>query len=358
LRNPFADAFASIVLFLALCFFVGLSMPHFFAGDDSLTDLPYQAAKGLEVQLPPLWQCNSPNQGRVRDLLAVGNTLLATGRSIGIYSLGTDDIWRPFNTGLGKDSDITAMAFAGRKLLIGSGSGNVYTLKNRGWRLINPSKSHTEIQWIFQSNREIFYADKINMGILGENGASRLIPLEDFTNSAISFLHRETTFSTATGRFSISVWRSRHGSASILMRNLEAAPSSSFFFARKAESYALLRAPVSENGISIGGAPALPEEMMSHNVRDIILYPSAKTDAQPRILAAIDGFGIVQLSVDKNGDAAVSQVWHQGLPIEPVTSLALFKGAVFAGTDGKGVYRKGVHEHRFKPVNSGLLYIP
>ncbi len=333
-------------------------MPHLFAEDDNFTDLPFQAAKDLEVQLPPLWQSNSPNQGKVRDLLAVGNTLFATGRGIGIYSLGADDIWRPFNTGLGEDSDITAMSFAGRKLLIGSGSGHIYTLRKSGWRLINPSKSHTEIQWIFQNHHEIFYADKINMGILGENAASRLIPLADFTNSAISFLHQETTFATATGRFSISIWLSRHGSASILRRNLDAPQGSSYFFAHKAESYALLRAPISGNGISIDGAPALPDEMMSHNVRDIIIFPATKADALPLILAAIDGYGIVQLSVDENGVATVSQVWHQGLPIEAVTSLALIKDAIFAGTDGKGVYRKRPQEHRFQPVNSGLLYIP
>ncbi len=358
MKNPVAGAVLAIALFFLLAFLVGFTMAHFFAGNDSPTAISYQDADAHAIQLPPAWEFDPSARGQIRDIMPCGEGLFATGPGIGVYTLGENRIWRPFNTGLGDDLDITAVTCSSLGIIIGSKRGRVYKSTGGPWKLIDASGGNTPIAWVRSEKNEIFYTDRDNLIQIGGKNERRRIDLKEFTEGKIAFLHKKSVPSHGYIKNSMILWRNPSGEIFAQWQSPDA-DGKAYLFAKKPESFALLRASVSDTGLYINGKPALPEEMMKHAVRDAAILPISDANPAPGILAAVDGYGVTRLTIVENDTCKVLGAHRQGLPMETVSSLAAYRGVVYVGTLGKGIYTGPLPEpSRFEPANSGLMYIP
>lgn len=367
-------------IFLLLVFLVGFAFSRLIKPAHELPPEQYEDPFTAPAELPPQWQKDPSKRGTISALVSTGERLFAAGAGMGVYTRDGGGLWRPFNRGLGKSRDIRSLALGpaqeqlpvfdrrsippGRAapplssttLYCGSEAGRLHAWIDGKWRLIARTESALPITWIRPAGTQLVFADRESLYTLtpGRGEAPRVHG--DLSPSEISRLRQSLAFSTEEGPFLLATWLSERGSA-VFHILPEAKASQTCFFSRDFDAHCLLRPTGEASGLFRGQASALPEPMMKNPLRDLVIRHD-NAAAPPEILIAVEGFGVAGLRVSPGGKETRLQTYHEGLPVQAVTALALSKGAIFAGTRGRGVYRRPPGGTRFEPWNAGLLHLP
>lgn len=341
--NRRIPALLAFFLLLAAAVILGLGLPT--ARHDrpprTVTSLPTGPAQNRRLP-PPLPDDNTagdPFPGRITCLYSDGRALYAGNWHTGVYRLSASDVWQPFKEGLTGYRDIMTIAGRDDELYLGTFQGELWASDGRKWRLLTDfgEGEAAIIRAIYPQDGRLLVA--AGDGIY-EWAAGMAAP-------AIRYRGKQVTAVARLG-----------GGTDWLIAELGnglSRCSKDFLACEKVAIY--------PGGKIIAGLAAFHDAVYIaaegdgvYRTRDGRDFFSLPLEADiPNVLFA-DASSLA-IAFEDDGlliaaDEAIES-WRNVKFPRAITALAAFRGAVYFGTDGVGVFR--VTPDGYEAVNQGLL---
>ncbi|MCB1154456.1 hypothetical protein KDL45_12455 [bacterium] len=342
----------AVALLLLITLLVALAAPRVFRAEHTNALPGAQADGGFAPALPPGWEVPD-KKGRIAALATARGHLFVAGPGLGIYRNADGKSWEPFSLGLPAALDTTAVDVGPAGLFIGDRGGRLLSWQGEKWQSVGETQRGPIRELIVLPDRLLIRTDAgwMDVGLNPRTAANIALP-PNFENGAASIqgaYSLRPDAPTPTAR----VWLDANGGA-VLTIDETPSPETWPVLPEKPGDPAILVPAAPGVGLYFQGASALPDEYATHPIRDVA-FQRRDGDGALELLLAVDNLGMLVVPVTEQGVGQVRAV-HDGLPLAAVTGLVQAGGTVFAGTDGRGVFRLAHEGVRFEPFNAGLLY--